>query len=66
MFGLSTACAIIPMVYTYLIFFVPESPIYYLKRGNLEMAKSSLKYFRGIGDDVDKELMTMRTTLAQV
>ncbi|CAH1713036.1 unnamed protein product [Aphis gossypii] len=64
-FGLSVACAIIPVIYLYLMFLIPESPIFYLMKGNVEKARLSLKYFRKPVDCVDQELNTMQSALAK-
>lgn len=65
-FGLSVACAIVPVVYICLLFFVPESPIFYLTKGNIVKARFSLKYFRRPFGQVDQELSTMQDSLAKV
>jgi len=65
-FGLSVACAIIPVIYICLMFLIPESPIFYLMKGNVEKAKLSLKYFRTPVVHVNQELNTMQSALAKV
>jgi len=65
-FGLSIACAIVPVIYFCLMFFVPESPIFYLTKGNIIKARWSLKYFRRPFGQVDQELITMQNSLAKV
>lgn len=63
---LSKACAIIPVVYLCLLFSVPESPIFYLTKGNIIKARWSLKYFRRPFVQVDQELIAMQESLAKV
>lgn len=66
LFGLSIACAIVPVVYLCLMFLVPESPIFYLSKGNIAQARLSLKYFRRPFSQVDQELNAMHESLAKV
>lgn len=66
-FGLSAACAIIPMVYIIcLVVLIPESPIFHLMKGDIEKAHFSLKFFRGPYSRVDQELDSMQKALAKV
>lgn len=46
--------------------FVPESPMFYLMKGNISKAKESLQYFRSPNRNVDEELNTIQTFLAKV
>jgi len=48
------------------MFLIPESPIFYLMKGNIEKARLSLKYFRMPVVNVDQELNTMQSALAKV
>jgi len=48
------------------MFLVPESPIFYLTKGNVIKARWSLKYFRRPFGQVDQELITMQDSLAKV
>jgi len=48
------------------MFLVPESPIFYLTKGNIIKARLSLKYFRRPFGQVDQELITMQDSLAKV
>lgn len=66
MTGLSIACSIIPLVYLCLIYFIPESPTFYLIKGNIEKAKMSLTFFRGGNCNVNQELVTIQTSLEKV
>lgn len=66
-FGLSVACAIIPMVYVIcLVILIPESPMFYLMKGDIEKAQLSLKFFRGSNSRVGQELDGMQKALATV
>lgn len=48
------------------MFLVPESPIFYLSKGNIAQARLSLKYFRRPFGQVDQELNAMHESLAKV
>jgi len=48
------------------MFSVPESPIFYLTKGNIFKARWSLKYFRRPFGQVDQELIAMQEYLAKV
>ncbi|XP_050535988.1 facilitated trehalose transporter Tret1-like isoform X2 [Daktulosphaira vitifoliae] len=62
-FGLSIACAVFPIVYACLIILIPETPVFHLMKGNVEKARSSLRYFRGPYGLVDQELSEMHDSL---
>ncbi|VVC25778.1 Sugar/inositol transporter,Major facilitator superfamily domain,Major facilitator, sugar transporter- [Cinara cedri] len=64
-FGLSVACAIIPVIYACLLIFIPESPFFYLMKGNVEKAKLSLTYLRGPYGQVDQELNDIQNVMAK-
>lgn len=65
-FGLSVACAAIPVVYFCLLMLIPESPIYYLMKRNFGEARSSLRFLRGSRGQIDTELNDMHQYLAKV
>lgn len=66
-FGLTVSCTIIPLVYIVcLICLIPESPIFYLKKGIVDKARLSLKYFRGPYNDLNQELDDMQKSLDKV
>ncbi|ROT66788.1 gastric caeca sugar transporter [Penaeus vannamei] len=48
--------AIIPLVFTTLMCFVPETPRWYISRDRVEDAQASLEWLRGSAADVDFEL----------
>lgn len=54
----------IPLLYTVAFIFFPESPYWLLKRGKLEEAKFTLKWFR-CEDDIDKLFDSMRLAVAE-
>ncbi|KAK4874949.1 hypothetical protein RN001_014309 [Aquatica leii] len=47
--ALSISCAIIPLVFVILFIFMPETPYYLVKKGNLNSATKSLKQLSGEG-----------------
>lgn len=65
-FGVSIACAIVPVVYISLLLFIPESPMFHLANGNVKMAVLSLKFFYGPNGQVDTKLYTMQKLLTKV
>lgn len=65
-FCLSAACALVPVVFACLLVFIPESPIYYLMKADVDNARSSLSYFRESMGDVDEELEAMQVSLVKV
>ncbi|XP_050430728.1 facilitated trehalose transporter Tret1-like isoform X2 [Adelges cooleyi] len=64
-FGLSIACAVIPVIYVCLMILMPETPIFHLMKGNVDKARLSLRYFRGPYGLVDQELSNMQDSLAK-
>ncbi|XP_030749361.1 facilitated trehalose transporter Tret1-like [Sitophilus oryzae] len=51
----SLICSLIPLIHMIAFSLVPESPYYYIKKGNFEAAKKSLQTLRG-KKDVDQEM----------
>ncbi|XP_039760786.1 facilitated trehalose transporter Tret1-like isoform X2 [Pararge aegeria] len=60
---LAVLCVTIPVAFFIAFIFLPESPAYLLSQGKSSEAKSALRYFRGIDNDVDGELKAIRETL---
>ncbi|XP_054263648.1 facilitated trehalose transporter Tret1-like [Macrosteles quadrilineatus] len=54
-FWLSFLCTLIPIVHGLMVFFIPESPIYYLQKNKDEEAKAALQWFRGSEYNIDEE-----------
>ncbi|KAH8331788.1 hypothetical protein KR074_012193, partial [Drosophila pseudoananassae] len=50
------ACAVWPIIFFVLFFFMPESPVYLQQKGKSEQAEKSLRYLRGKDADVSGEL----------
>ncbi|EGI59828.1 PREDICTED: facilitated trehalose transporter Tret1 isoform X1 [Acromyrmex echinatior] len=62
---LSIICAVMPLIFFGIFFFMPETPVYYLKKGNEEAARKSLIKFRGNEYDVEAELQAHREALEE-
>lgn len=62
-FWLTMICAVIPAILFVLMLFMPESPIYYLKKLRQDEARRSLQWFRGNYYDVEPELMEKKQVL---
>ncbi|KMQ88790.1 facilitated trehalose transporter tret1-like protein [Lasius niger] len=62
---LSIISGIVPLIFFAVFFFMPETPVYYLKKGNEEAARKSLARLRGAQYDVELELQTQREALEE-
>ncbi|XP_029158248.1 facilitated trehalose transporter Tret1 isoform X2 [Nylanderia fulva] len=65
MITLSIISGIVPLVFFAVFFFMPESPVYYLKKGNEEAARKSLVRLRGAQYDCESELQAQREALEE-
>ncbi|KAL0277053.1 UNVERIFIED_CONTAM: hypothetical protein PYX00_004473 [Menopon gallinae] len=59
-FYLTVICGVVPLVFGAAFFFVPETPIYLLTKGNVDQARKSLTFFRGKNYNVELELSEMQ------
>lgn len=57
------SCAIVPLVFFVLFAFQPETPLFYLKKGKFDKAKSALIRLRGPKFNVDAELNDLDSAL---
>ncbi|XP_011314370.1 facilitated trehalose transporter Tret1 isoform X2 [Fopius arisanus] len=64
MFVLSLISAVVPLVFFVIFFFMPETPTYYLKKGDVGAARKSYRWLRGPDYNIEVELETQRETLA--
>ncbi|GBP28758.1 Facilitated trehalose transporter Tret1 [Eumeta japonica] len=55
--------ASIPIVFFIGFLFMPESPAYLMSQGKSSEAKTALSYFRGIDNDIDQELRTLKENI---
>lgn len=62
---LSIISGIVPLIFFAVFFFMPETPVYYLKKGNEEAARKSLARLRGDQYDVEPELQAHREALEE-
>jgi SP family facilitated glucose transporter-like MFS transporter 8 len=46
-FELSLICGVVPLVFGVVFLFMPETPLYYLQKGQKDRAQASLRWFRG-------------------
>jgi SP family facilitated glucose transporter-like MFS transporter 8 len=46
-FVLSVICGVVPLVFGAVFWFMPETPLYYLQKGQKDRAEASLRWFRG-------------------
>ena len=66
MFQLSMISATIPIIFFGVFFFMPETPIYYLKKGDEDAARASLVRLRGPHYNVEPEILAQQEILAEV
>ncbi|XP_052866113.1 facilitated trehalose transporter Tret1 isoform X2 [Anopheles cruzii] len=57
---LSIICGVIPLVFGLIFFFMPESPYYYIEKGQYSEASQSLKWLRGSHYDENAEMEDMK------
>ncbi|KAL0134631.1 hypothetical protein PUN28_001438 [Cardiocondyla obscurior] len=62
---LSIISAIMPLIFFGVFFFMPETPVYYLKKNNEEDAKKSMIRLRGSQYNIEGELQIHREALEQ-
>lgn len=62
---LSIISAVVPLIFFAIFIFLPETPIYYLKKGKDDAAKKSLIRLRGTKYDVESELQAEREVLEE-
>ncbi|PSN46549.1 hypothetical protein C0J52_19711, partial [Blattella germanica] len=54
-----------PALFFVLFIFMPETPIYLLRKGNLEKAKYSFKFLNGNYSEIDEDLMKLYVVLKE-
>lgn len=65
MFELSIISAIVPIIFFIVFFFMPETPTYYLKKGNEDAARASFQRLRGSHYNVEPELSMLKDTIEE-
>uniref|UniRef100_A0A182J8U1 Facilitated trehalose transporter Tret1 n=1 Tax=Anopheles atroparvus TaxID=41427 RepID=A0A182J8U1_ANOAO len=64
--GLQWACLAIPIVFDVTFFFMPETPAFYIAKGDKERAIESLSYLRGkTVEGVQEEMQEITTTVEE-
>ncbi|KAI5631231.1 sugar transporter domain-containing protein [Phthorimaea operculella] len=56
-------CSSIPVAFFIAFIFLPESPAYLISQGKSAEAKASLRYFRGIDNDIDAEMKEIKENI---
>lgn len=59
----TVTCAVVPLIFFVFFLCQPESPLFYLKKGKFDKAKSALSRLRGKDYNVDSELSDLDTAL---
>lgn len=62
---LSIISGIVPLIFFAVFILMPESPIYYLKKGNDDLARKNLIRLRGAQYDVDGELQIHKNAMEE-
>jgi len=62
-FVLSIICGVVPLVFGGIFWLMPETPLYYLQKGQKDRAQTSLQWFRGKNYDVSAELQEIQATV---
>lgn len=62
---LSIVSAVVPLIFFGVFFFMPETPFYYLQKGNEDAARKSLIKLRGFQYDVESELQAQREVIEE-
>lgn len=66
MLWLSVISAIVPIIFFVAFIFMPESPTYYLMKGNIDAARASMVKLRGPDYDIEPELSMQQETLDEM
>lgn len=63
--NLSIISAVMPLIFFGVFFFMPETPFYYLQKGNEDAARKSLIKLRGPHYDIETELRAQRAIIEE-
>jgi SP family facilitated glucose transporter-like MFS transporter 8 len=62
---MTIACTVLPVLFAVTFYWMPESPLYLLTKGQTEKAKNYLRWFRGVGTgqsaEIEAELSEMQS-----
>ncbi|KAL7288117.1 facilitated trehalose transporter Tret1 [Trichogramma pretiosum] len=64
-YQLSLLSTVVPVVFAGVFFFMPESPIYYLKKGDEDSARAALVRLRGPNYNVESEIQAQLAVMAE-
>ncbi|XP_008560800.1 facilitated trehalose transporter Tret1 isoform X1 [Microplitis demolitor] len=64
-FALSLISAVVPLIFFGVFFFMPETPTYYLKKGQINEARESYRWLRGPDYNIEPELEAQNEALAE-
>ncbi|KAG5311580.1 TRE12 protein, partial [Acromyrmex insinuator] len=53
---ISSLCCVIPILFGVTMFFMPESPLFYMIKNKEEEARKSMRFFRGPSFDIEPEI----------
>ncbi|XP_014485614.1 PREDICTED: facilitated trehalose transporter Tret1 isoform X2 [Dinoponera quadriceps] len=62
---LSIISAVVPLIFFGVFFFMPETPFYYMKKGNEDAARKSLMRLRGLYYDIESEVQMLRESIEE-
>lgn len=62
-FWTNVVCSIFPLIYGAILYFMPESPVYYMLKNREDDAVKSLKWLRGNSYDTKFEIEDLRSEL---
>lgn len=62
---LSIVSAIVPLVFCAVFIMMPETPVYLLKKGQINSARSSYRWLRGSTYDIEPEMTAQNEALAE-
>ncbi|KAG5335394.1 TRE12 protein, partial [Acromyrmex charruanus] len=58
--AISSLCCIIPVLFGVIMFFIPESPLFYMIKDKEEEARKSMRFFRGPDFDIEPEISAFK------
>lgn len=64
-FWMNIVCALLPLIFAAVFFFMPESPVYLVIKNREEDANKSLKWLRGTSYDAKQEIDDLKAVLAE-
>lgn len=65
-YEISILCGVTPLLFGIVFFFMPETPTYYLMKGNETAARESFKKLRGSQYNIEPELSLLKETIEEI